>query len=139
MAQAAVVAREDRPGHKQLVGYVTREQSTMIRSDAGRDTDQIHDWRLFYDQVYGENKDVGNQEDFAAWNSNYDGRPIAIEYMLPWRSAMIDRILALKPRRVLEIGVKVRPDALADRPKIRSLFRHRLFREGHSGVAVRHR
>ena len=43
--------------------------------------------------------------DFRGWNSSYTGDPIPLEEMVEWRSATVDRIMALQPRRVLEIGV----------------------------------
>ena len=43
--------------------------------------------------------------DFRGWNSSYTGDPIPLEEMEEWRSATVDRIMALQPRRVLEIGV----------------------------------
>ncbi len=42
--------------------------------------------------------------DFRGWNSSYTDDPIPLEEMVEWRSATVDRILALQPRRVLEIG-----------------------------------
>ena len=42
--------------------------------------------------------------DFRGWNSSYTGEPIPLEEMREWRAATVDRILALQPRRVLEIG-----------------------------------
>src|SRR6185312_13128617 len=38
------------------------------------------------------------------WNSSYTGDPIPLEEMVEWRSATVDRLLALQPRRVLQIG-----------------------------------
>ncbi len=43
--------------------------------------------------------------DFRGWNSSYTGDPIPLAEMEEWRSATVDRIMALQPRRVLEIGV----------------------------------
>ena len=43
--------------------------------------------------------------DFRGWNSSFTGDPIPLEEMIEWRSATVDRIMALQPRRVLEIGV----------------------------------
>ena len=43
--------------------------------------------------------------DFRGWNSSYTDDPIPLEEMVEWRSATVDRIMALQPRRVLEIGV----------------------------------
>ena len=42
--------------------------------------------------------------DFRGWNSSYTDDPIPLEEMVEWRSATVDRIMALQPRRVLEIG-----------------------------------
>ena len=42
--------------------------------------------------------------DFRGWNSSYTDDPIPLEEMMEWRSATVDRIMALRPRRVLEIG-----------------------------------
>ena len=44
-------------------------------------------------------------EDFGGWNSSYTGAPIPLGQMREWRAAAVDRIVALQPRRVLEIGV----------------------------------
>ena len=43
--------------------------------------------------------------DFRGWNSSLTGEPIALEEMVEWRSATVNRIIALQPQRVLEIGV----------------------------------
>src|SRR5262249_31386237 len=42
--------------------------------------------------------------DFRGWNSSYTDDPIPLEEMVEWRSATVERIMALRPRRVLEIG-----------------------------------
>ncbi|KJK59171.1 non-ribosomal peptide synthetase, partial [Saccharothrix sp. ST-888] len=47
--------------------------------------------------VFGQN--------FVGWNSSYDASPIPVEQMREWRDATVARILALRPRRVLEVGV----------------------------------
>ena len=40
----------------------------------------------------------------SGWNGSYTGDPIPLKEMVEWRSATVDRIMALQPRRVLEIG-----------------------------------
>ncbi|MGV9803817.1 condensation domain-containing protein, partial [Mycobacterium sp. NPDC003449] len=47
----------------------------------------------------------GFGSDFRGWNSSYTGEPIPLDQMREWRSAAVNRILSLHPRRVLEIGV----------------------------------
>ena len=105
VAQAAVMVREDVPGHRQLVGYVVREQAAASLRDDRREGEHVGEWQAVYEQLYGGTTDQANPEDFSGWNSSYDGSPIAIEHMREWRSATVDRIAALRPERVLEIGV----------------------------------
>ena len=58
-----------------------------------------------YDELYGAEVAVsGFGMDFRGWNSSYTDDPIPLEEMVEWRSATVDRIMALQPRRVLEIG-----------------------------------
>ena len=105
VAQACVIAREDR-GRRRLVGYVVRRESTQSTTrDEGRETLRVEEWQELYEQVYRGNSDLASHEDFAGWNSSYDGCPIDLEHMREWRSASVERIARLAARRVLEIGV----------------------------------
>ncbi|WP_307788470.1 class I SAM-dependent methyltransferase, partial [Streptomyces actinomycinicus] len=65
---------------------------------------QIGEWQDLYDSLYSSGgSEFG--EDFSGWNSSYDGAPIPLSEMREWRAATVERIRALGPRRVLEIGV----------------------------------
>ena len=97
---AATVHHGDTGAH--LVGYITLEHT----STADHDAEIVDQWQHVYDELYGAEVAVsGFGMDFRGWNSSYTGDPIPLEEMVEWRSATVDRIMALQPRRVLEIGV----------------------------------
>jgi amino acid adenylation domain-containing protein/non-ribosomal peptide synthase protein (TIGR01720 family) len=117
VAGAAVVADHTSvPGVKRLVAYVVPAEASAAvgasggsvdgATDGGFDGDaQIAEWREIYDAEYAEIGTALAAEDFSGWDSSYDGEPIALDDMREWRRGTVERILALRPDRVLEIGV----------------------------------
>lgn len=64
-------------------------------------TQHIKQWQTLYDQTYQSST---SQFNITGWNSSYTGKPIPVEQMQEWVGDRIDQILALRPKRVLEIG-----------------------------------
>ncbi|HVR95631.1 MAG TPA: amino acid adenylation domain-containing protein, partial [Thermoanaerobaculia bacterium] len=93
--EVVVTAREDAAG-KRLVAYVVRRGE--VQGEAETAAEHVETWRTLYDETYG-----GGSE-FTGWNSSYTGLAIPEEEMREWADATVARILALRPRRVLEIG-----------------------------------
>ncbi|MGH3769933.1 MAG: amino acid adenylation domain-containing protein [Pseudonocardiaceae bacterium] len=104
VAQAVVIAREDRLDNKHLVGYVIAENIGSARNEQV-EQDQVGEWAQIYDSLYATPGSPVFGQDFTGWNSSYDGQPIPLAQMREWREATVERILSLQPRRVLEVGV----------------------------------
>jgi amino acid adenylation domain-containing protein/thioester reductase-like protein len=100
VAQAAVTVHDGDTG-TQLVAYLTLDHAAT----ADHDAEIVEEWQHLYDKLYGADLVSGFGMDFRGWNSSYTGDPIPLEEMVEWRSATVDRIMALQPRGVLEIGV----------------------------------
>ena len=97
----AAATMQDSTTGSHLVAYVSLEHTTS----ADHDAEIVEQWQHIYDEQYGaEVGAAGFGMDFRGWNSSYTGDPIPLEEMVEWRSATVDRIMALQPRRVLEIG-----------------------------------
>jgi len=87
VSEALVIVREDQPDDKRLVAYVVPDRDALH-------ADLHHDFQS--EQV--------SEFNIAGWNSSYTGRPIPAEEMREWLDQTVDRILSLRPQRVLEIG-----------------------------------
>ena len=108
LSDAAVTAREDHPGDRRLVAYVTAAHD-LVASDerTARElaVEQVSHWRRIYDGLYGETDGTPEPTfNIKGWNSSYTGAPIPAEEMREWLDATVARLRTLHPKHVLEIG-----------------------------------
>ncbi|MDH6196198.1 amino acid adenylation domain-containing protein [Mycobacterium frederiksbergense] len=102
VSRAAAAVHHSDTGIDHLVGYVALEHANT----ADREAEAVDQWQYVYDELYDAEPEVSEfGSDFRGWNSSYTGEPIPLDQMREWRSAAVDRILELRSRRVLEIGV----------------------------------
>jgi amino acid adenylation domain-containing protein len=103
IAQAIVSALKDEYGERRVVAHVVPDLHALA---ASADVAQhVSDWENVYDQGYGAESVDELGEDYSLWTSSYTGDPIETEEMRAWRDAVVERVLASAPERVLEIGV----------------------------------
>ena len=100
--ECVVISREDHPGDKRLVAYVVPD--SCATTSTGLDSNYLAEWQKLYDETYQQGVKAVHRFNITGWNSSYTGQPIPSEEMRAWVDHTVERILSLKPKRVLEIG-----------------------------------
>ncbi|MEU7551548.1 amino acid adenylation domain-containing protein [Streptomyces sp. NPDC044571] len=101
--RAVVLPFRDAEGDLQLAAYAG------LRSDgevaAPEETgDHVDRWRAVFDDTYQGSTPSADEIDLAGWNDSATGESIPADEMRAWVEETVERITALKPSRVLEIG-----------------------------------
>ncbi|MEM8806031.1 MAG: amino acid adenylation domain-containing protein, partial [Cyanobacteria bacterium P01_G01_bin.38] len=100
---AVVVAREESVGNKQLVAYLVADEHS-INAAPGNQA-QTQKWQTVWDETYRRSSsDVDPTFNITGWSNSYTGQPMPADEMREWVDHTVNRILALQPDHVLEIG-----------------------------------
>jgi natural product biosynthesis luciferase-like monooxygenase protein len=99
--EAVVIVRTDASGDPQLAAYLAPNPGGYGLEAPG---EAVHRWAAVWNETYRASKACDASFNVGGWKSSYTGEPLPEEDMREWVEATLERIRALKPRRVLEIG-----------------------------------
>src|SRR5215212_2719077 len=99
--ESVVVLHGDGLSDNRILAHVVLNSAQSL-DDNGHRLDQ---WQKVWDETYREKISPPDPRfNTIGWNSSYTGKPIPEAEMREWATALTERILALNPRNVLEIG-----------------------------------
>jgi amino acid adenylation domain-containing protein len=103
--EVAVLAREDASDSKCLVAYIApKTESDDSKSSAeSSHTEQVQQWTQVWNSTYSQSSE-NCDFNFTGWNDSFTGLLMPTEEVREWVDCTVERILSLRPQRVLEIG-----------------------------------
>jgi SAM-dependent methyltransferase len=110
VAAASLIHEEGPDGHGYPMAYVVPHAERMKEAKtriylADRDK-RVSQWRKAFDQVYRFGP-ANCAPTFVGWTSSYTNKPLPETEMREWLDCTIERIMSLRPEKVLEIGCGV--------------------------------
>jgi len=107
--QAVVVLKDDPAVGQCLVAYIVPHTHNELLEEPSAETsvqvEQLSQWKRIFERTYHEGPTRPDPTfNISGWNSSYTGEPIPEAEMHEWIDRTVERILALEPVRVLEIG-----------------------------------
>jgi amino acid adenylation domain-containing protein/thioester reductase-like protein len=114
VAEAAVVVREDNVGEKRLVAYF-KPQSELALDTIGANSSDVAiptenltvttQWQEVWSTAYRHGEVIQDPTfNINGWTCSYTGELTPEDELHEWVDHTVDRILDLKPRKLLEIG-----------------------------------
>jgi natural product biosynthesis luciferase-like monooxygenase protein len=100
LVKQVVVSAQTDDGPARLVAYVVPANA----STSGSNSERIAHWQGLWDGAYRQANANDARFNVAGWNDSATGEPIPLDQMREWIDATEQSILALSPKRVLEIG-----------------------------------
>lgn len=100
VTQCAVIAKGS-PGAERLIAYIVPTLNELEVLEGGAIESA---WTFVYEEVYRSSSAEDLSFNIAGWKSSYTGDQIPAEEMSEWVQDTIQRIQALHPQHVLEIG-----------------------------------
>lgn len=101
-----VVAAGQSATDKKLLAYLVLNANRETADELMQQlrAEQLLQWQQVWDGTYDLEPATEPEFDISGWNSSYTGDPLTAGDMRSWVDSTIQRVRALKPQRVLEIG-----------------------------------
>ncbi|PHM30298.1 non-ribosomal peptide synthetase [Xenorhabdus innexi] len=118
---SAVVLAYGQDEDKKLIAYVCPSAEWLGEKAAEFNASSVNNWTEIFDEQYRQPTADNSQKeeriqkessgdiltpesDFSGWMNSYTEQPIALEQMEEWLAGIMQRVNALNPHRLLEIG-----------------------------------
>jgi SAM-dependent methyltransferase len=104
--ESVVIAKENISAEKYLVAYLVPniQGETLSEQVKQWENEQVTNWQKVYQESDIPATSTDLTFNITGWDNSYTGKPIPASEMREWVNNTVDRILALSPGRVLEIG-----------------------------------